>query len=199
MPTAYTQNLMEKGESFRTFALRCARAFGACIEMRDDDIDAPIPEKFTPSEYEQKNLAAAEAKFTALSSIKTLEAQRAYGAKEKRASRGHYLKYLDSELTQNRRLREMRATVATWKAPTVEHEGLQKFMTEQIDLCIHDTGYILDQLRDIRAQKPIEFYKRDLAAAAADLERSKVSIKADEKRTADRTAWVQQLRASLPP
>ena len=35
MATGYT-HAIEKGISFETFALTCARAFGACINLRDE-------------------------------------------------------------------------------------------------------------------------------------------------------------------
>lgn len=59
MPTGYTADLMEKGMEFKPFVLQCARAFGALITMRDDSLDAPIPEKFEPDDYHIKKLAEA--------------------------------------------------------------------------------------------------------------------------------------------
>ena len=34
MPTGYTYKIGE-GASFKEFVMACARAFGACVEMRD--------------------------------------------------------------------------------------------------------------------------------------------------------------------
>ena len=48
MPTGYTAELMEKGQDFPTFVLCCARAFGACIELRDD-AHGPAPRKIPRS------------------------------------------------------------------------------------------------------------------------------------------------------
>ena len=42
MPTGYTAELIEKGMEFNDFVLTCARAFGACIELRDRKL-APAP------------------------------------------------------------------------------------------------------------------------------------------------------------
>ena len=38
----------------------CARAFGACIMMRDESVDAPIPEEFKPSTYHIEELEKAK-------------------------------------------------------------------------------------------------------------------------------------------
>lgn len=50
MPTGCTAKLHEDDQSFRDFALTCARAFGATIAMREEPLDAP------PSERLRKNL-----------------------------------------------------------------------------------------------------------------------------------------------
>jgi hypothetical protein len=49
MPTGYT-DCVRSGEvtEFADFAMKCARAFGACIEMRDEPSGTPIPEAFEP-------------------------------------------------------------------------------------------------------------------------------------------------------
>lgn len=54
MPTGYTYAIKE-GISFRDFVLKCARAFEACVSMRDDPMDKEIPE-FVASDYYQKEL-----------------------------------------------------------------------------------------------------------------------------------------------
>lgn len=60
MPTGYTE-AVQSGEvtEFRDFALRCARAMGALIMMRDDPMDAPIPDEFKPSDWNRKQLDKA--------------------------------------------------------------------------------------------------------------------------------------------
>ena len=80
MPTGYTAKLMEKGKSFDEFVLFCARAFGACIDMRDEDMNAPIPEQFQPSAYYQKSVDENSAELTRLESM-TNEERLAFGAK----------------------------------------------------------------------------------------------------------------------
>jgi len=54
MPTGYTDKINE-GITFKTFALNCARAFGACVEFRDEGGGGEvIPEVFHPSDYHLK-------------------------------------------------------------------------------------------------------------------------------------------------
>ena len=58
MPTGYTADIYEGNDvSFRDFALKCARAFGACIEQRDDDAnDKPKLIEKTKDNYHIKRL-----------------------------------------------------------------------------------------------------------------------------------------------
>lgn len=58
MPTGYTAAIAD-GIDFKTYALSCARAFGALVEMRDEPANAPIPEEFKPSSYYVTSLASA--------------------------------------------------------------------------------------------------------------------------------------------
>lgn len=57
MPTGYTYPVAEeKVDTLAEFALQCARAFGACVTMRDEPSNKPIPEEFKPSLHYQKKL-----------------------------------------------------------------------------------------------------------------------------------------------
>lgn len=62
MPTGYTAAVCDgKITEFPAFALQCARAFGALITMRDDAMNAPIPEEIKPdTSYYDKNISEAE-------------------------------------------------------------------------------------------------------------------------------------------
>jgi hypothetical protein len=68
MPTGYTSYIGE-GIEFKDWVLKCSRAFGALIEMRDESTDAQIPEAFEPSSYHVKQIKETENK---LQSIKMM-------------------------------------------------------------------------------------------------------------------------------
>jgi len=85
MPTGYTAKLMESGQTFQDFVMQCARAFGACVMMRDDPMDAPIPERFEPSDYNVKRLAEAKAELVKLQAM-TNDEKIAFGESKKAES-----------------------------------------------------------------------------------------------------------------
>ena len=73
MPTEYTHYIKD-GISFKEFALKCARAFGACITMKEDPMDVEIP-KFKPDTYYHKRLKATLKKWKELDNITVAEAE----------------------------------------------------------------------------------------------------------------------------
>lgn len=77
MPTGYTADLT-LDTPFERFAMRCARAMGACVMMRDDPMDAPIPDKWEPDDYYRKRLEDAKAKLAAAEEMPKAELQVLY-------------------------------------------------------------------------------------------------------------------------
>lgn len=53
MPTAYTADIA-KGITFKQYAMNCARAFGALIDLRDKPANCEIPDVVYPSDYHLK-------------------------------------------------------------------------------------------------------------------------------------------------
>lgn len=73
MPTAYTANI-SKGITFKEYALLCARNFGATITMRDEPLDAEIPE-FQPSDYYVKRISEIKKDINTLENYESMLSQ----------------------------------------------------------------------------------------------------------------------------
>lgn len=54
--TGYVHNMIDKNQNFNEFALSCSRAFGALIQMRDDPINADIPEEIKYDLYHEEKI-----------------------------------------------------------------------------------------------------------------------------------------------
>lgn len=196
MPTAYTAKLMEEGQSFPAFVMTCARAFGALITMRDDPLDAEIPENFKPSNYHVERLSAAKADLARLE--KMGDAERVAFGKLKRdqeieARRAH----LDKDRSQNDRLDEARAQVEKWEPPTPEHVGLKDFMLEQINISRHDLSWAEKYLAEAAAKTPAQYYADAVAGAKRQVEWHTEEQEKEAARARERTEWVKALRESL--
>lgn len=194
MPTGYTYPLEEREVHLREFALRCSRAMGAMVHMRDEDTDAPPrPEK--PSTYLKENLARyrsqlSEAKTMTLAQAKILrDAEAAEREKEKKAS-------AERSAVLRQRYETLRAEIEAWDPPTPDHLGLKKLMLEQIAICQCDyersyEPYMPPPAKKWLAQR-IEMLEEDVARTEADIEKEKEHLRRNNE-------WVEKLYASLPP
>ena len=196
MPTGYTAELMEKGMGFKPFVLQCARAFGALIEMRDDRMDAPIPDKFEPNDYYSKALAAATQKHTRLQGMSDDE-KIAFGGQEKEKSVIGHQESLARATSENERLSEMARQVKAWKPPTPDHNGLKEFMLDQIKISMNDLSYSHQYLKEAEERSPMSYYVTAVSRAAWNINYHTKEHQKELKRTEDRTEWVKQLRMSL--
>jgi hypothetical protein len=150
MPTGYTC-VVEDGTvtDFRTFALRCARAFGPCAMQREDDMANP-PEIPKPSTHHLDRLREARAELKRLENMdgetlhSEMEAEYAKRAKEAEESRQRVA-------AESERYAAMIAQVEAWTPPTKDHEPLKAFMLSQLRESIHT--YTIDDPKRVTAEK----------------------------------------------
>lgn len=191
MPTGYTAAIAD-GITFQDFAIKCARAFGALITMRDDPMDAPIQE-FKPNDYYAQALEAARLRVSSLNAMTPEQAEAQALRDYLDATESHHQSKRERNAL-NAKYEAMLIEVRAWAPPSPDHVGLQKFMVEQIEMSM-DT---------FELQAPQRMTGPDWLAAQLDnAERhAKFSEKnyADEvARTASSNLWVKQLRESLRP
>lgn len=197
MPTGYTADVADgKITDLRSFALQCARGMGALIMMRDEPWDAPIPERFEPSDFYAKHLQEAKAERQRIYNMTDAEADAAAAAEfdEKEAREA---KWRADRAEQRARYQAMIDLVEPWqRAP----EGLKEFMLEQLrtgmefDCPAEGTFYDEPKRRsgsEWRAEK-LERVGRDILRYAEEDAKERA-------RTDARNAWIAQLRAALTP
>jgi len=196
MPTGYTEKLMKSGQTFPEFIMGCARAFGALIEMRDSPNDAPIPDKFEPSDYNAKRLIESReelAKFKAMSG----EERAAFGETAKAEDVARKQGYLEKAIVENNRLEDMAAQVRAWTPPTKDHQGLKDFMLQQIDVSKNGVDYLEESLAEAQAKPASAYYVEAVSSAARGIKYHTEENAKEIERVNGRTEWVQQLRASI--
>lgn len=197
MPTGYTAVLMEKDETFKSFIMRCARAFGATIMMRDDSLDAPIPERFESSDYYIKQIEKSKKELIKLRSMNDLEKIIIFGRVEKDADIKQKEEWFTKEQTENKRLEDMEAQVKAWIPPTSEHQGLKDFMLNQIKISKNDLDYVQKALKEAKEKSPLAYYISALSGAERDIHYYTKENNKEIERTNSRNEWIQQLRASI--
>src|SRR5574341_660996 len=130
MPSGYTAAIAD-GITFEQFAMRCARAFGACATMRDDRADARIPDAFEPSDYHLKAQQSARDELAVLNAMTPEDAEHAAAAAWDKAETARLVR-LQEYRDLRTKYEAMLVKVRAWTSPTPEHDGLRDFMCQQI-------------------------------------------------------------------
>lgn len=196
MPTGYTADVADgKITEFTEYALQCARAFGACIMLRDDPVSSEIPE-FEPSDYSAKELAEAEkdlSQFLAMNESQRRELHEAEHIKNiEVADRG-----IAEKSEQRQRYEAMLAKAKAFKSPSPDHDNYAKFLVSQLEESIQfdcGTSYY-DELKT-----PIAFeawQSKKIKDLHRDIEYHRNAHREEVERTESRNRWVRQLKDSL--
>lgn len=193
MPTGYTAKLMEEGQTFPEFAMTCARAFGATISMRDDPHDKPIP-KFEPSDYHIKALARAKAEYARLQEMGGSE-RIAFGEQQRQLEIERCQAILTKDREENERLIAMRLQVEAWTPPTPDHEGMKRFMLQQIDTSMNTCNSLY--LKRAEEKAPVHYYAEAVLSAERDIKYHAAEHAKELAKVDSHNEWVQRLRESL--
>lgn len=194
MPTGYTYPVVDgKITEFPDFAISCARAFGALISMREEPMDAPVPEEFAPNtDYYDKRIAAGKARLGELLVMTSAEAAAAALAEHEKAiaDRDRYLADKDIEAS---RVNSMLAKVRAWEPPSPDHAEMKKFMVDQLSISLPgDYVPTIPDLVDGATWRSAQISELDKQIIRDQSERDK-----EIERAAGRSEWLKKLRASL--
>ena len=198
MPTGYT-SILEKGNvSFEQFVMQCARAFGACVTMRDDDFDKSIPNEFKPSTYHLKEIKNINEEIKKVKAMSVQEAAKA-SQKEYYDEVKSYKRYISKADRLRKIYEDMLKKVNDWKAPG-DICKLKEFMIEQLTGSIDNdcnTIYYMEEIRKLKLMTGSEWKENKIRGWERDL---KYHIKENDEeidRVAGRNKWIRELRQSL--
>jgi hypothetical protein len=203
MPTGYTVGILDgKITTFPQFAKQCMRAFGATIHMRDDDMDAEyIPR--TPSDYHTKEIEKAK---QLLKDVETLPNETIITNKKAQLeeSRKNHVESIEKAKVGVKAMNDILKDVHKWQPPTPKHNGLKKFMIEQIVKTIDfdcKIDYHNEHLAKIELEllslNADEIRKEIKAKAKKDFEYHTREYNADVQRCEQSNQWVAELIESL--
>ena len=195
MPTGYTA-FIKDNTTFSEFALNCARAFGALVELRDEP-NGEIPEEFKPNDYHIKEM---EAKRKRLDELLSMDEDAAACAAQKKYE--NELKSRDQHLSENSAqisgYRKMLKQVMDWEPPTHEHENLKSFMIAQLNSSIE-----FDGMSDYYEKHPVvkltgeEWLDKTIKEVSNSISYLKIKNAKEVQRAEERTVWIRELRNSL--
>lgn len=194
MPTGYTAALIEEKEiSFEKFVLTCSRAFGALIEMRDEPMDAKIPDEFRVSEYHTAELEKAMQRLNEFKSF-TSEDYNKKAREKLEQDVADYERRVEKNRFIRQRYSDMLIRVKNWEEPSPDHKELKKFMIEQIESSVKFDIYEPDKPVIMTGE---EWANKELASITWNIEYHTKKYQEEVERVASRNGWVKQLRNSL--
>ena len=198
MPTGYTATLAEGEQSFQDFALSCARAFGACIEQRDDPM-TDKPKLAKKSNYHDEQLEKAKTELAAFDAW-TTEQKLAYGEKAKAEDIESSERSLAKKRAQQARYEGMVAQVSAWEPPSADHVEYKKFMLQQLSSSIEfDCGgsYYEQSLERARKKDPLSYTMEYRETLTRNIEYHEAESKKEDERHDGRNEWITKLYKSL--
>lgn len=193
MPTGYTAKVQD-GATFEEFVWGCARAFGALVSMRDDPVNAPIPEQFDVSSYYQDALAKDIARLEDLEAMQEAQATAAAAAAYKKKLREH-----EEQAAKHQQTREnyeaMITKVEGWIPPSGEHEQLRDFMLKQLRESIEFDCYTIDPAKELDGEA---WLADALVSVRSSIDYDRREQIKEQERTESRNEWLRLLRESVP-
>lgn len=192
MPTGYTE-IIEKGCTFREYAMRCARAFGWFVRMRDTSLDSPIPDEIKPEEYHLREKEVAEVRLAELMHTRTEDAA-GDARREFNKAIETYRNYQIEARELEQKYATMLAQVEKWTPPTRDHASLKDFMIEQINLCKHGPSDYYPKPVLLTGE---EWLTREVQSAQRDIDYHSQHYAKEVQFCADATVWLAELKSSL--
>lgn len=199
MPTGYTSTLYNGEQSFRDYLPGCARAFGACVQLRDCP-GGPAPEELPLDSYGEQKVAEWRAKLAQYEAWTVEEAQEASDA-DYAARQQAYTDYLAKTAGICERYTKMLTEIKAWEPPTIDHQELKRFMREQIETCWSETqvGEWYQRPVGCPGANGAKYKDEMIASAKKELAYYERKLEQEKARHAMRNSWLKALYASMPP
>lgn len=192
MPTGYTAAIIDKGIGTREFAIDCLRAMGVAIEMRDDPGDRQVPRQFpfVPEDnYHYKALQGAKAdlkKWQKTSLADRIALMRDSLDAEVRSFEDHIARQAEG----NARLARILANLTAWRVPD-DLKNYREFMLDQVRISQDSGTYYETALEKLQGTSIEDHMVEHEQVLRENVEYHKKHLAEDEKRAAERNAWLQ--------
>jgi hypothetical protein len=194
MPTGYTAPIYEgKDITVKDYILRCARAFGATIHMRDESLDVEINE-VQPSTY---HLDMIEKKKKELEKYQKMSVEEAQKIADEEYEKG--VKQIEESVKKMEVLRERYTNileeVKKWNPPTPEHVKLKEFAIEQLESSLHFDCHPI--YRRVSKWSGEEWLRNKIKQCTEDIEYHSKEWVEEIIRVEKINKWIRELKESF--
>ena len=199
MPTRYTE-FIENGKitTGADFLMLCARAIDVLGEMRDEPLDAPIPQKLNGDSYYKVLCDKAYLELEKLRSMSTDDIHNANEEDYQNRLRNRR-DSIESQTALLKRYDKVLEEVMVWEPPTNDHVGLKNFAINQIRMCTRGITRCLLYYEETPVERmpDDEWYKREVERCEHDVKRYEKNAQEEAKRDEFNYRWLRALRQSL--
>ncbi len=203
MPTGYTC-FIEDGKitTGKEFLKKCIRAFGCCINQREESLDAPLETKIKGDDYYEEAYDKAVEKYDKLKKM-TLEEMITNARRERENRIEEREKEVDGQEKLRNKYMSIRNEVEQWNPPTAEHQGIKAFALEQIDISMPSEEDLIRIQEDIARNRNMEDSSviKDVIAliegSIKDIEYYSNKMREEENRVDGRNVFLDQFLKSL--
>lgn len=196
MPTGYTVNVVDgKLTNTKDYLLRCARAFGFLAFMKDEPLDAPIPDEIPKSTFYQDRYEEAKEE---LKKLEAMTKDDIHNAAEQawRKSIESDTRLYEKWSEENARCEAMKQKVLQWNPPE-ELNGVKEFAIQQLDISKEDLSWYTNDLHKDARLPDDEWYELALSNCKKDAERYLELARKEQRRYDDNSRYLSMLRESL--
>lgn len=191
MPTGYTSNIYNGKEvSMADFLFGCAREMMPLVIMRDEPMDAPIPDEFKPVDYHLKELNKSRSELKKYQAMSDEDYAKDSSVRLEEHNKDNQRRNKEAD-NLRKRYQSIKDSVMAWNPPTDDHKPLKEYAIEQLDSSINfDTKHYDWPFKNKTRQENIESLLKDVDYHTAENAK-------EIERAVWRTNWVQKLKQSL--
>ncbi len=203
MPTGYTAGIVD-GEikTFKDFAKNCARAFGATMHMREESLNTPYkPREVIPYYFDAVKEIEDKIKYTEITTPEELVKNEELALRKEIEEN---LEEISKRKIGVKLIEQILIETKNYTPPTPEHEGIKKFMIEQLETTIQydfNTNYYEDQNKELEHQlkslNGVELKSEKLEYLNKQLTRRLESLEEQINLTNESNKWVKDFFDSL--
>jgi hypothetical protein len=193
MPTGYTSIIEDGNPTFKEYALRCARAFGAFVHMREEPLNAPLRLRDEPDGHYEKKLSEAKARLAKLSKLEPKDVQKDC-AKTNAQRKKDWAESEEKRIATMAKYDTMATKVMAYQPPTPDHNHFKEFMLDQIRL---STAYMNEPRPFPEMLTPKQHLDSQINSAKWDVEYYSKQVKEERERESGRNDWAKKLMESL--
>lgn len=203
MPTGYTC-FIEDGRitTGKEFLKKCIRAFGCCINQREESLNAPLETKIKSNDYYEEAYYKAVETYEKLKKM-TLEEMITNARRDRVNRTKEREKYLDGQEKLRNKYMNIRNEVEQWNPPTADHQGIKDFALEQIDISMPSEDDLIMIQEDIARNRNMEDSSviKDVIAliegSVKDIDYYSNKMREEENRVDRRNEFLDQFLKSL--